>query len=91
MCIRDSVQAWAGKSFAGAKQVGIGVVVVLALGPLQVYATADNVLDLVNQDELNGVALLAGANLIFPMVWFNSSSRLKNGKRASKAVKCYKF
>jgi len=87
----EYVQALAGYSFAGPKQSGLGLGLVLALGPLQVYATADNVLELVDLDKLNGVAVNAGANLIFPMVWFDTSGRSKNGKKGSKAVKCYEF
>lgn len=87
----EYVQALAGYSFAGPKHSGLGLGLVMALGPLQVYATADNVLDLVDQDKLNGVAVNAGANLIFPMVWFGESSRLKGKKMKRKAVKCYQF
>ena len=55
------------------------------------YATADNVVELVNQDKLNGVAVNAGANLIFPMVWFGGSRSARGLKSKSKKFKCYKF
>lgn len=87
----EYIQALAGYSFAGPKHSGLGVGLVLALGPLQVYATADNVLELIDQDQLNGVAVNAGANLIFPMVWFDTSSGSRKGRKRGKAVECYEF
>lgn len=87
----EYVQALAGYSFAGPKHAGLGVGLALALGPLQVYATADNVLELINRDELNGVAVNAGANLIFPMVWFDGGGGSRSGKKRGKKVKCYEF
>jgi len=87
----EYIQALVGYSFAGPKHSGLGVGLVLALGPLQVYATVDNVLELIDTDQLNGVAVNAGANLVFPMVWFGGNNRSKGMKSKSKQVKCYEF
>ena len=88
------LQALAGYSYTGTQQSGLGLGFALAFGPLQIYATVDNVLDLTNTDKFDEVAANAGVNLIFPIVWlggsggYGSANRLKS---KSKKVKCYKF
>ncbi len=88
------VQALAGYSYTGSQQTGLGLGLALAFGPLQIYATADNVLDLTNEDKFDEIAANAGVNLIFPIVWFDGSGGYgssKGLKSRSKKVKCYKF
>ena len=64
-------------------QLGAGLE--MRLGPLQLYASSDNLLDLILLDRLEASSGRIGANLVFPMPGDRS------GRKAGRDVKCYRF